>query len=72
MTVMNGFQLYQKLKLIDDNVKVCFLTTVHDLNDYKEAYSDIIDAIEIDEMKCFLDKPVGSEQLRTVVKNIIN
>jgi CheY-like chemotaxis protein len=72
MPVMNGFQLYQKLKSIDDDVKVCFLTVVHDLSDYKEAYPDIIDAIENDEMKCFLDKPVGSEQLRTLVKNIIN
>jgi CheY-like chemotaxis protein len=72
MPVMNGFQLYQKLKSIDDDVKVCFLTAVHDLSDYKEAYPDIIDAIENDEMKCFLDKPVGSEQLRTLVKNIIN
>ena len=72
MPVMNGFQLYQKLKSIDDDVKVCFLTAVHDLSDYKEAYPDIIDAIENDEMKCFLDKPVGSEQLRTFVKNIIN
>jgi two-component system, OmpR family, response regulator ChvI len=72
MPVMNGFQLYQKLKSIDDDVKVCFLTAVHDLSDYKEAYPDIIDAIEKDEMKCFLDKPVGSEQLRTLVKNIIN
>ena len=72
MPVMNGFQLYQKLKSIDDDVKVCFLTAVHDLSDYKEAYPDIIDAIENDEMKCFLDKPVGSEQLRTLVKNTIN
>ena len=72
MPVMNGFQLYQNLKSIDDDVKVCFLTAVHDLSDYKEAYPDIIDAIENDEMKCFLDKPVGSEQLRTLVKNIIN
>jgi CheY-like chemotaxis protein len=72
MPVMNGFQLYRKLKSIDDDVKVCFLTAVHDLSDYREAYSDIIDAIEKDEMKCFLDKPVGSEQLRTLVKNIIN
>ena len=72
MPVMNGFQLYQKLKSIDDDVKVCFLTAVHDLSDYKEAYPDIIDAIEKDEMKCFLDKPVGSEQLRTLVKKLIN
>jgi CheY-like chemotaxis protein len=72
MPVMNGFQLYQKLKSIDDDVKVCFLTAVHDLSDYREAYPDIINAIEKDEMKCFLDKPVGSEQLRTLVKNIIN
>ena len=72
MPVMNGFQLYQKLKSIDDDVKVCFLTAVHDLSDYREAYPEIIDAIEKDEMKFFLDKPVGSEQLRTLVKNIIN
>jgi DNA-binding response OmpR family regulator len=31
--VMNVYLLYQKLKLIDYNVKVCFLAAVHDLID---------------------------------------
>jgi DNA-binding response OmpR family regulator len=26
MPKMNGFELFQKIKMIDDNVKICFLT----------------------------------------------
>ena len=35
MPKMDGFELYKKIKLIDKNVDVCFLTAVNDFNEYK-------------------------------------
>ena len=71
MPVMNGFELYQKLKVVDDNVTVCFLTAVHNLREYEKDYPHIIEAIERNEIKCFMDKPVGSEQLIKMVSRTI-
>jgi CheY-like chemotaxis protein len=36
MPKMNGYELYEKIKKIDDNVKVCFLTA--SAEQYKEEY----------------------------------
>jgi two-component SAPR family response regulator len=30
MPTMNGFELYKKMRNIDDNVKVCFITAFED------------------------------------------
>jgi FixJ family two-component response regulator len=35
MPKMNGFDLYEKIKMIDNKVKVCFLTAWPDFRDYK-------------------------------------
>jgi CheY-like chemotaxis protein len=67
MPVMDGFELYKKIKIIDDSVKVCFLTAVNDLSDYKINYSDVIEEIE-----CFMDKPVTSERLLTLISKVIS
>ena len=61
MPGMDGFQLYQKLKSLDNNIQVCFLTAAQDLSDYKKLYPDIVEAIVKNEIKCFMDKPVGIE-----------
>lgn len=43
MPKMNGFDLYEKIKMIDNKVKVCFLTAWSDFGAYdlsrKEAFS---------------------------------
>ena len=63
MPGMDGFQLYRKLKDIDNKLKICFLTAA-ELLYYRETYSDIIDDLGID---CFVSKPVDTEDF---VKNI--
>jgi two-component system response regulator ChvI len=63
MPVMNGFQLYRKLRNIDNKLKICFLTAA-DMLYYRDTDSDIIDDLGTD---CFVSKPVDSEYL---VKNI--
>ena len=72
MPVMDGFELYKKIKIIDESVKVCFLTAVNDLSEYKTNYSDVIEEIECGKIDCFMDKPVTSERLLTLISKVIS
>jgi two-component SAPR family response regulator len=62
MRDMDGFKLYEKIKLLNEKVKVCFLNSVFDFSPYIAIYPDILDTIE-DNGDRIVDKPVGSKQL---------
>jgi DNA-binding NarL/FixJ family response regulator len=68
---INGLELYKKIKAIDENVKVCFLSAVYDLSDYKHANADLVDAIESGK-ECFIDKPIGGKKLLSQIYKTIN
>jgi CheY-like chemotaxis protein len=57
MQDMNGFELYEELKKIDDKPKVCFITA-YEL--YYEALKK--DFSELD-VGCFIKKPISIEDL---------
>jgi DNA-binding response OmpR family regulator len=59
MPNMNGFELYQKMIMLDDKVKICFLTASG--VDHKEfrKKAAFTDATEI----CFIIKPIENEEL---------
>jgi DNA-binding response OmpR family regulator len=59
MPEMNGFQLFRKLREIDNKLKICFLTAA-ELDHYRETDSDIIDELEKD---YFVTKPVETTEL---------
>ena len=63
MPKMDGFELYKKIKLIDKNVDVCFLTAVNDFNEYKVVHRDITDEIAKNDDSCIIDKPADTQQL---------
>ena len=63
MPEMNGFQLYRKLKDMDNKLKIYFLTAA-ELLYYRDTDSDIIDDLGTD---CFIHKPIDNEYF---VKNI--
>lgn len=63
MPKMDGFELYKKIKLIDKNVDVCFLTAVNDFNEYKVVHLDITDEIAKNDDSCIIDKPADTQQL---------
>lgn len=71
MPYINGLELYKKIKAIDEKVKVCFLSAVYDLRDYKQANADLIDAIERGK-ECFIDKPIGGKKLLSQIYKTIN
>ena len=58
MPGMNGFQLYQKIKDIDDKAKVCFLTAFEEASrEFKSSFPFL------EEVKCYLKKPITVQDL---------
>jgi DNA-binding response OmpR family regulator len=59
MPEIDGFELYRKLREIDNTLKICFLTAA-ELGSYRETDSDIIDELGKD---YFIAKPVDTLDL---------
>jgi len=67
MPQMSGFELYDKIKYIDDKVKVCFITAFEEYYDeFKKQFS------YLEEKECFIRKPVGVGDLIRKVKSQLN
>ena len=68
MPKMNGFELYQKIRMMDDKVKICFLTAsgINHEEFRKRAVS--VAGIENDIKNCFFIKPIENEDLVNRVK----
>lgn len=66
MPGMNGFELYEKIKHIDDKAQVCFITA------YEESVSDFGRLFpNLEEVDCFVRKPVEIYNLVKIVKSKI-
>jgi hypothetical protein len=58
-----ALELYKRIKLLDKNVDICFLTAVKDFNEYKVVHRDITDEIAKNDESCIIDKPADTQQL---------
>ncbi|MBV9179301.1 MAG: response regulator [Nitrososphaeraceae archaeon] len=65
MPRMNGFELYEKVKEIDDKAKACFITA-HEV--YYESLRDLFPSFDVD---CFMKKPIENEDLLRKVLSAI-
>ena len=66
MREMDGFELYDKLRKIDNNTNVCFLTAAQEYYDiYKERYSWV-------QKECFITKPITLENLVITINSILS
>ena len=66
MPKMNGFELYKKIKDIDNKIEACFITAFEDyLEEFKESFP------ELEEAKYFIRKPKAIEDLVTHVATIL-
>ena len=66
MPNMNGFELYRKIRKIDDKVKVCFLTAGEmDYNQFGKELSPALDK------NCYIQKPIETETLIKRLNRII-
>ena len=70
MQGIDGFVLYKKIKVIDEKIKICFLTSFYDLDIYRKLYPDIVNTIEKNE-DCIMDKPVGTEELIKRINKLV-
>jgi len=67
MPRMNGFELYDKIKEIDDKVDVCFITA------FEEYYDEIKKRFPYSEKtEWFIRKPIGMDDLIRSVKSHLN
>src|SRR5436190_17785127 len=68
MQNMNGFELYQKMRMIDDKPKVCFLTASGINHKEFRKRADSTATINRTE-NCFIIKPIENEELIKIVKS---
>lgn len=68
MPRMNGFDLYRKIKKIDDKVTVCFLTALTELQEYESFRKEVFPE---EGKRYFIQKPVKNEEVVRIV-NIIS
>src|ERR687884_457966 len=66
MPKMNGFELYKKIKDIDNKIEACFITA---FEDYREEFKESFPQLE--EAKYFIRKPKAIEDLVTHVATIL-
>jgi CheY-like chemotaxis protein len=66
MPKMDGFELYDEIKKIDDNTKVCFLTAseMYYKNSRKEKYCSL-------DKDLFIQKPIANEDLVEEINKIL-
>ena len=68
MPKMNGFELYNRLKKWDSNVKICFMTTGSEIISRefaKEAFPEF-------DLNCFIRKPIANEDLLKRVQEVLD
>ncbi|CAN5516043.1 hypothetical protein BH18THE2_BH18THE2_22310 [soil metagenome] len=66
MPIMNGFELYYRLKALDNKVKVCFLTAGEMY--YETIRRDVFPDLDVN---CFIRKPIANKDLIKQVKEIL-
>jgi two-component system, OmpR family, response regulator ChvI len=66
MPKMNGFELYKKIKDIDNRIQACFITA---FEDYREEFKESFP--ELEEAKYFIRKPKAIEDLVKHVATIL-
>ena len=67
MPKMNGFELYDKLRELDSNVKICFLTAAKEIY-YEELIKEAFPELDTN---CFLKKPIANKDLIKQVKELL-
>ena len=71
MPNMNGFELYQKMRMIDDKAKICLLTASGiNHEEFKKRAASIAGISDIE--NCFIIKPIENEEfIKRVNKQLL-
>jgi len=68
MPGINGFELYSKLKSLDPDIKVLFLTALTNLDIYDKLNTGMLPELRINH---FIQKPVGDVELLEQVRGLL-
>jgi response regulator RpfG family c-di-GMP phosphodiesterase len=66
MPKLGGFELYSRIRSLDDKVKVCFLTAGEMF--YKEIRQEAFHELDVN---CFIGKPIANQDLVRRVKEVL-
>jgi DNA-binding response OmpR family regulator len=69
MPELNGFEMYRKIRMVDNKVKVCFLTAVNDITYYQAQYPYVVGRVNLDYF--IINKPIDAEALIIKVNKIL-
>jgi DNA-binding response OmpR family regulator len=69
MSKMNGFELYNQIKKVDDKVKTMFLTALTELHEYEEFRKEVFPKLG---ERYFVPKPIENEELIKRVSKILS
>jgi DNA-binding response OmpR family regulator len=69
MPNMNGFELYQKIRMLDDKIKICFLTASGINHEEFRKKADSTTTTMNSTENCFIIKPIENEELIKIVKS---
>jgi two-component system, OmpR family, response regulator ChvI len=66
MPKMNGFELYDNIRKLDNKVKICFITASEMY--YEEVRKQIFSELDVN---CFIRKPVANEDLIQRIREVL-
>lgn len=69
MPEMNGFELFRKIRKVDENLRICFLTALTELRDH---ISDINELSPTFVKDWIIRKPISNKDLLNDIDRIIN
>jgi CheY-like chemotaxis protein len=76
MPNLNGFELYTEIRMIDHNVKVCFVTAFElyyeELRNKFQSFSTASSEHKEQDIKCFIPKPVDIDDLVIRINEELN
>ena len=65
MKGLDGFELYNKMRKIDENIQICFISASNTFYEkYKRLYPEI-------QEECFIEKPLGIKNLASIIDKIL-
>jgi two-component system aerobic respiration control sensor histidine kinase ArcB len=65
MKGLDGFELYNKMRKIEENIQICFLSAS---NSFHQKYKNIYPEIQ---NECFIQKPVRIKELAKTIDTIL-
>jgi DNA-binding response OmpR family regulator len=65
MKGIDGFELYDKMRKIDENIQICFISASNTFYEkYKRSYPGI-------QKECFIQKPIRIKELANTIESIL-